>query len=175
MTVFFTEKTSFCDFLQVYAHSGLKFTWQMYLQHLTLRSKFEVFTAQPLPKLATATSYQLHLCFPPTEFKYYHEKSIDYYIAFGWDNLIIIRCRIIYLRQKKRIDHVQNLFAVNNYCQVKKSVSCICIIWWQNYFSGQDNNSILSKYRKHFCSLDRSITIIKFWMWLILFFTWNVT
>ena len=48
MTVFFTEKTSFCDFLQVYAHSeqfGLKFTWQMYLQHLTLRSKFEVFTA----------------------------------------------------------------------------------------------------------------------------------
>ena len=59
MTVFFTKKTSFCDFLQVYAHSeqfGLKFTWQMYLQHPTLRSKFEVFTAQPLPKLATATS-----------------------------------------------------------------------------------------------------------------------
>src|SRR5882762_4081762 len=61
MTVFFTEKTSFCDFLQVYAHSGLKFTWQMYLQHLTLRSKFEVFIAQPLPKLTTATSHQLHL------------------------------------------------------------------------------------------------------------------
>ena len=69
---------------------------------------------------------------------------------------------------------VQNLFVDNNYCQVKKSVSCIYIIWWQNYFAGQDNNYILSKYRKHFCSLDRSITIIKFWMWLILFFTWNI-
>jgi len=45
-------------------------------------SKFEVSIAQPLPKLATATSYWLHLCFPPTEFKYYHEKSIDYYIIF---------------------------------------------------------------------------------------------
>ena len=122
MTVFITKKTSFCDCSQVYAHFeqfGLKFTWQMYLQHLTLRSKFEVFIAQPLPKLATATSW-LHLCFPPTEFKYYHEKSIDYYITFGWDNLIIIRCWIIYWGKKKRINHVQNMFVVNNYCQVKK-------------------------------------------------------
>jgi hypothetical protein len=41
MMVFITEKTSFCDFSEVYAHSeqvGLKFTWQTYLQHLTLRS-----------------------------------------------------------------------------------------------------------------------------------------
>ena len=29
---------------------------------------------------------------------------------------------------KKRINHVQNLFVVNNYCQVKKNVSCIYII-----------------------------------------------
>ena len=49
-------------------------------------------------------------------------------------------------------------------CQVNKSGSFIYIIsWWWNCFSGLENNSILSKYGKYFCSLCKTIIIIKFW------------
>jgi hypothetical protein len=41
MTVFITKKTTFHRFMLILKKQfGLKFTWQMYLQHLTLRSKF---------------------------------------------------------------------------------------------------------------------------------------
>jgi hypothetical protein len=58
MMVFFTKKTSFLTFqrfMHYFEWFGLKFAWQTHLQYLSLRSKFEVLMAQPLPKLATAT------------------------------------------------------------------------------------------------------------------------
>ena len=83
----FHQKNKFCDFSEVYASFWTIWS-EVYMADILAVSnsevKFEVLMAQPLPKLATATreghkgvtsyTWDITPYFPPTEFKYYHEK-----------------------------------------------------------------------------------------------------